>query len=391
MTPVNLQENQKRPFDSLIQLEFAKVVRLVADYTQTSYGYKLALMQVPDDDIHQIRRKLGNIEETLQFVAEEGSLSLAAAKADLSLFYEQLKTEGLKVQAKTLLEVLAVLEVAAACRHRLIKSDLCPSLSQLAQKLSLFPELVADIHRSVGVRAEILDSASFEIADLRESLKKERRKIKQHLEKLLQKESLRGVFQELIFTERNGRYVLPVRADHAGQIKGFVHDVSASGQTLYLEPSSALQGNNKIQTLLREIDREEERVLLRLSARVREVRREMAQNQEILARLDVLHAIAGLSLSMGCVVPTLLETPSLKLHDARHPLLVATQLKNPESSPVVPIEVVLHDDCQVLIVSGPNAGGKTVALKTVGLLVLMTRAGFPIPCAIGSSLYPLLR
>lgn len=388
MTSANFQENRNRSSDSLIQLEFAKVVRLMADYTQTSFGQKLALKQVPENDIHQIRRKLREAEETLRIVAEEGALSLADAKADLSLLYEQLNTEGLKVQAKTLLEVLAALEVAAVCRRRLLKSDVCPSLSEMAQKLTLFPELAADIKRSIGSRAEILDTASFEIADLRDSLRKERRRMKQHLEKLLQKESLRGVFQELIFTERNGRYVLPVRADHSGQIKGFVHDVSASGQTLYLEPSSALEGNNNIQTLIKEIDREEERILLRLSAKVRTVRKEMAGNQEVMARLDVLHAIAALSLSMNCVVPTLLESPSLKLHDARHPLLVAAELKKTESSPVVPIEVVLNADCQALVVSGPNAGGKTVALKTAGLLVLMTRAGLPIPCAVGSSLFP---
>jgi DNA mismatch repair protein MutS2 len=174
-------------------------------------------------------------------------------------------------------------------------------------------------------------------------------------------------------------------------LKGFVQDVSASGQTLYLEPASTLESNNRIQTALHKIAREEERILARLTAGVRKVRKELAENQAVLAHLDLRQAVARLTVEMDGVVPELVEKPCLSLLDARHPLLVAAKLVDRDAPSPVPIDVRLAEECQALIISGPNTGGKTVALKTAGLLVLMVRAGMPIPCAPGSHLFPFSR
>ena len=299
-----------------------------------------------------------------------------------------MQTEGLRLEAEVLRDVLLALEAATVCRQKLLNCDVCPTLQVFARQLTSVPELAAEIRRSIGSRAEILDSASFELADLRDSLKAERNRVKRQLERLLQDEKLQGVFQEALITDRNGRYVVPVRADHSGRLKGFVHDVSASGHTLYVEPAASLESNNRVQTLVHKIEREEERILANLTAGVREVRQPLAHNQAVLARLDLRQAIARLTDDLNGIVPELAMEPSLALRDARHPLLVAAERDKAEAPSVVPVDLRLPQECHTLIISGPNTGGKTVALKTAGLLVLMVRAGLPIPCAPGSRLFP---
>ena len=195
---------------------------------------------------------------------------------------------------------------------------------------------------------------------------------------------MQGVFQENLITDRNGRYVLPVRADHSGRLKGFVHDISASGQTLYIEPAVALESNNRVQTLVHKIAREEERILARLTASVRKIGISCQTTRRFwpgwtCAEADCpadyrpgrrgsrtgKRAVSG---SAGC-------PPSL---------LVAAAMTRLAAPAVVPIDLRLPAECHSLIISGPNTGGKTVALKTAGLLVLMVRAGLPVPCAPGS-------
>jgi DNA mismatch repair protein MutS2 len=373
--------------DSLGQLEFSKVVELVVGKTQTSYGKGLAEKLTPLTERSEMLVALREAEEARTLLQEDGPLPLGSG-SDLLPHLELLQTEGLRFEPLVLRDVQAVLEATAECRQQLLGSEHCDVLKPFAQDLVPVPDLAAEIRRSIGSRAEILDSASFELADLRGSLKGERGKIRRQLEKLLQDESLQGVFQESLVTDRNGRYVVPVRVDHSGRLKGFVQDVSASGQTLYLEPTNTLEGNNRVQRLIHEIAREEELILARLTAGVRKVRRELADNQTILARLDLRQAIARLTVDIDGVVPELAEQPCLELCDARHPLLVSARLLSEEAPKPVPVDLRLNEGCQVLIISGPNTGGKTVALKTAGLLTLMVRAGLPIPCAPGSKLFP---
>lgn len=373
--------------DSLVQLEFAKVVELLVAKTQTPYGRALAAALLPFCDRSLIQEALQEAEEAGCLLREEGPLSLGSG-IDLLPHLERLQVEGLSLEPEVLRDVQAALESALVCRQKLLNSTLCPSLQPFARALSPLPELAGEIRRTIGPRAEILDSASFELADLRDSLKGERNRIKRQLERLLQDERLQGIFQESLITDRNGRYVLPVRADHGGRLKGFIHDVSASGQTLYIEPAATLESNNRIQTLLHKVAREEERILARLTAAVRKVRQPLAANQAILARLDLRQAVARLTIDLDAVVPELAEEPLLALRDVRHPLLIAAKLQKMETPAVVPIDLRLPEECHTLIISGPNTGGKTVALKTAGLLVLMVRAGLPIPCAPGSRLFP---
>ena len=381
------QTIQAESADSLVQLEFAKVVALVVGRTQTPYGRDLAGGLAPSGERQRISAALEEAAEAGRMLEEAGPLSLGSG-IDLRPHLERLRTEGVRLSPEILCEVQAALATALACRRQLLGLDSCPGLQAHGRSLVPLPELEEQIGRCIGERGEILDSASGELAGLRGDLKTERNRIKRLLERLLQEESLQGVFQETLITDRNGRYVLPVRADHSGRLKGFVHDVSASGQTLYLEPAAALDGNNRVQTLIRRIEREEERILAWLTAAVREVRETLADNQAILAHLDLRQAIARLGRDLDACVPVLADGPCLDLRDARHPLLVMAQRAAVDGEPVVPIDVRLPQDREALIISGPNTGGKTVALKTAGLLILMVRAGLPIPCSPGSRLFP---
>ncbi len=368
--------------DSLDLLEFPKVAAHLAGLTRTVPGRVLALALRPLVDRSATETALAEAAEAMQILSTRGPLPVGDGD-DLVPLLDQLQVEGRWLSAEAFAAVRIAVEAAAACKAALADSNGWPLLQTRAAALLPLPQLAAAIRRSIGPRGEILDSASVELAHLRREVQTVRARLKRQLEGLLADERYAGVFQEQLITDRNGRYVLPVRTDHSGRLRGFVHDVSASGQTLYVEPAASLDGNNRLQTLLREVQREEERVLLQLTAMVRAVRSELSGNQAILAILDLRQAIARFAKEVDAVIPQLAERPLLELAAARHPLLV---LRLGES--VVPVDLRLGEDDRALIISGPNTGGKTVGLKTAGLLVLMARAGLPLPCTPGSRLFP---
>ena len=373
--------------ESLRLLEFDKVVQALAGRTQTVYGGAAARGLLPMCDRADIETALAEAGEAVRLLTEGGTLPVGQGE-DLLPALDSLRVEGLRLEPQTLLQVLQAVEASQACRQRLLGAEDAPLLREWGQDLTPLPELAGDIRRSIGTRGEILDSASAQLQDLRHQVQAMRSRVKGQLARLLEDDRLQGVFQEPLITDRNGRYVLPVRADHSGRLKGFVQDVSASGQTLYLEPAAALEGNNQLQRLLRDIRYEEDRVLARLTAGVRTARRALADNQAILARLDLRQAVARLTRDLDGSIPELAREPMLMMAAARHPLLVLNAGKGDQRDPVVPINLRFARQREALIVSGPNTGGKTVMLKTAGLLVLMARAGLPLPCAPASQVYP---
>lgn len=370
------------PADSLALLEFGKVAAHLAGLTGSVPGRTLALALIPLSDQAAIASLLAESAEAMALLAEVGPLPVGGCE-DLLPLLEELRIEGVGIPAEAFLMIRSAAEAAAACRSLLTGSTGHPLLAARATGLVPLPRLVAAVRRTIGPRGEILDSASGELSTLRRDVQTTRSRLKRQLEGLLADERYAGVFQEALVTDRNGRYVLPVRTDHSGRLRGFVHDVSASGQTVYIEPAVTLDGNNRLQTLLREVQREEERVLRQLTEQVRAASVELAANQAILAVLDLRQATARFAAEVDAVIPQLTEQPLLELVAARHPLLVLQH-----GTQVVPVDLRLDAQAQVLVISGPNTGGKTLALKTAGLLVLMARAGLPLPCAPGSRLFP---
>jgi len=376
------EEQRSTSSDSLRLLEFPKIVAHLAGLTRTVPGRNLALALRPLTERPEIDVLLAEAAEAMRLLASKGLLPVGAGE-DLEPLLEPLRIEGIRLPVETFCAVRAALEATNACRDVLADSDSWPLLAARAAQLVPIPQLAATIRRTIGARGEILDSASAELGRLRRESRTVRERLKRQLEGLLSEERYAGVFQEPLITDRNGRYVLPVRTDHSGRLRGFVHDVSSSGQTLYVEPAVTLDGNNRLQTLLREEQREVERIVLELTAMVRRTGSELLGNQAILAVLDLRQAVARFAGAIDAIIPQLVDAPQLELAGARHPLLVLQH-----GAAVVPIDLRLTETDRVLIISGPNTGGKTVALKTAGLLVLMARAGLPLPCTAGSRLYP---
>lgn len=364
--------------ETLRVLEYDKVRTILAGFTSTSPGRERALALRPLAAGEEVTASLAEISEMTGLLASAGAPPVGGMR-DLRETLRSLR-EGAWLPPELLLDVLASAEAAADCRRHFAGEERAPRLAARAVELAALPELRRQIRASIGPRGEILDAASFELGELRHDIQQTRTRIRRSLERLLASDTLAGAFQERIITERGGRYVVPVRSDHRGQVKGFVHDESASGQTLYVEPTAVLEDNNRLQGLLREEQREIERILRRLSALVRREGEALAANQEILAHLDFVAAGGRFSLACDGAAPRLAESPLLELRGARHPLLLVNPDGTPRGIDAVPVDILIGEGNDTLVISGPNTGGKTVALKTAGLLALMVRSGLHVPC-----------
>jgi DNA mismatch repair protein MutS2 len=367
-------------------LEYDKIVRLLAGNTVTEPGHEQALALQPLSDPRQVEESLAEVAEMSALFVSQGRPPLGGCR-DLRPALRRLHADGSWLPAEDLLAVLSSLEAAAACRSYFAAQQSAPLLGEQAAGLAGCNSLQRELRASIGSHGEILDSASFELGDLRQSARHLRGRIRRKLEDMLHAEAFSGVFQDTIVTERNGRYVVPVRADHRGRIKGLIHDESSSGQTLFMEPNAVLESNNELQALRRAEQREEERILRRLSGMVREQRVVLQHNQTLLSRFDVRAAAARFGQACGAVAPHLVDSPLIDLRAARHPLLMFEADGSVERDRAVAVDLKLGQDRQILVISGPNTGGKSVALKTIGLLVLMVRSGLPIPCHPDSRIF----
>ncbi|HKJ04652.1 MAG TPA: endonuclease MutS2, partial [Geopsychrobacteraceae bacterium] len=367
-------------------LEFPQLRQQLAGRTVSRPGYQLAEQLMPLSDREQIDTALTEVDEAVLLLETQSAPPLGDNR-DLLPILDQVQAEGSFLNGEQLLEIAASISVARNCHDWFAQKNGVERLSNLAASLEKLPALDRRLRDSIGNRGELLDSASFELVDLRRELRKSRSRVKQQLEQMLSNERLAACFQERLVTVRNGRYVVPLKADHRGQIKGFVQDESSSGQTLYLEPTTALEGNNQILKLLREEQREERRILLQLAALVRQDSPALTANQKRLSLLDLRLAAGRFSRSyLGCR-PQLVADPQVELLQARHPLLMSDGEGRFDPERAVPIDILIGKGCQALVISGPNTGGKSVALKTLGLHLLMVRSGLHIPCRPESKLH----
>jgi len=364
------------PEETLRRLEFDLVVQWLAGLTQSPPGRERALVLRPLADRPAVELALAEAQEMID-LQNAGSAPAFGGLIDLLPLLTPTLLAGGRLDPLDLLAVGSALATAADCRRFFAAHSGSVHLQRYVAQIDPCKALAAQLRKSLGLRGEILDSASPLLGRLRDELRDQRQTLRRRLETLMADANLAGVFQDQLVTERGGRYVLPVKADFRGKVKGFVHDASASGQTLFVEPAVALDGNNHLHTLQRQIDQEEERILLALSSQVATAADVLRCNQQQLAHLDLRGAVARLARICDAVRPQLVDAPLLDLRQARHPLLLADAKV---AARVVPIDLRLGASASVLVVSGPNTGGKTVALKTAGLLLLMLQSGLPIPC-----------
>ncbi len=370
---------------ALQRLEYPRLRTLLAGQTQSEPGYLQAEQLMPLSDQAEIETALTEVDEAVQWLIDEQAPSLGGCW-DLSALLGAVRAEGSLIAAEDLLKIAQSLRVMEGCRLWFKMQSQKSSLARLALGMTSLVELQRRLQDAIGSRGELLDSASFELGDLRYQMRLTRSRIKQQLDQLLTGDQHSSWFQERLITIRNNRYVVPLKSDCRGQLKGFVQDESASGQTLYLEPSQVLEGNNRLQQLSREEQREERRILLELAGLVRKNSTILKSNQGLLARVDLRFAAGRLSRSYQGCRPELVDASIVELKQARHPLLMEVDGRF-DLSVAVEIDVLLGEDCQALVISGPNTGGKSVALKTLGLFLLMVRSGLHVPCHPDSRLH----
>ena len=366
--------NQK----SLKTLEYQKIINQLTEYAASEPGKRLCRELLPSTDYQEILQAQTETSDAVGRIRMKGSLSLRGVR-DIRDSLKRLEI-GSALSITELLSVSSLLTVAARAKAygRREESDMVPddSLDELFRSLEPLTPTNNEIKRCILSEEEISDDASPGLKKVRRSMKGINDRIHSQLNSILN--ANRTYLQDAVITMRDGRYCLPVKAEYKNQVNGMVHDQSATGSTLFIEPMAIIQMNNELRTLEIQEQKEIEAVLAQLSSGLIPYIAELETDQELLVKLDFIFAKAALSRHYNCSEPKFNPEGRISIKDGRHPLL------DPQSC--VPITLWLGDRFDQLIVTGPNTGGKTVSLKTVGLFTLMGQAGLHIPAFDGSEL-----
>jgi DNA mismatch repair protein MutS2 len=389
-------------------LEFPQVLGRLAQHVSFSAGEELALSLEPSPVFAEVEHRLQETREACRLLDVHGGLSLGGAH-DVRLL-AQGASRGAVLQPVDLLDILSTLRVGQRVQRALRRMQgQVPLLADLAARIEPCEGLAEEIGRCINDQGEVVDHASEKLARLRREMRTAHERLLDKLNRIITNPRNAGTLQESLITQRGGRYVIPIKADFKGRIPGIVHDTSASGATLFIEPLSALEMGNQWRELQIEEQKEVARILAELSALVADLADELSWTVAALAELDLALAKARYAQTLDATEPVLARFADqgskstgprgpgqtgqpqvrhpgcrLDLRQARHPLL--------DPQKVVPIDVYLGGDTDaddvpfILVITGPNTGGKTVSLKTVGLMAAMAQSGLHLPVAEGSTL-----
>ncbi|MDJ0902794.1 MAG: endonuclease MutS2 [Xenococcus sp. MO_188.B8] len=366
--------------ETLNLLEWHRLCEHLATFAETKIGAvaarNLQLPQTKEVSLQLLAQttEIYNLEQEL-----DSGWTFRGVK-DIGVALERTKIGGI-LSAQELLDIATTLAGMRYLR-RIIdsKAEELPVLNELIATVRTYPEIEQQIHHCIDDRGEITDRANPRIAGIRTKVKSLRRQIRQSLQRIIQ--SNLGSVQEAVITQRSDRFVIPVKAPQKDTIPGIVHDVSSTGSTLYIEPSSVVNAGNSLRQAEKQQKREEEIVLRELTEKIAEVQQDLEELLAIATVLDLATARARYSLWLEANPPRFIEpSETVTLRRLHHPLLVWQQ-KHEEGNPVVPIDVKIEPPTRVVAITGPNTGGKTVTLKTIGLAALMAKAGIFVPAKI---------
>ena len=366
--------NQK----ALSSLEYPKIIERLTEKASSPMGKELCRKLQPSTDINKIRLMQTQTKDALTRLFQKGSVSFGSVK-DIRGSLNRLEI-GSSLGIMEILSVCALLENTSRVKaySRGARSDLpSDSLDSMFEQLAPLTPLSSEIRRCILSEDEISDDASPALLQVRRNMKVTNDRIHTQLSGLVNGNA-RTYLQDSVITMRNGRYCIPVKAEYKGQVPGMIHDQSSTGSTLFIEPMAVVKLNNDMRELELQEQKEIEIILAGLSEQIAEEREAIALNLELMVQLDFIFARAGLAMDMNGSEPVFNEEGRVLLKKARHPLIPKKK--------VVPIDIRLGDDFDLLIITGPNTGGKTVSLKTVGLLTLMGQAGLHIPALDRSEL-----
>lgn len=363
---------------SMALLELPAVLRMLRGEAVSDPAKEKASALCPAYDINEVEYRLSETTAAKKLMVTRGSPSFYGVR-DVSASLKRAAMGGM-LNTRELLEIAGVLKAARAVRSYIADDDRGDKscIDHLFYSLNTNKYFEEKITTSITGEDEIADGASAELASIRRHMRIAEDKVRSSLQKIVSSPSYAKALQEAIITMRNGRYVVPVKADHKSSVPGLVHDISASGATLFVEPMSVVQANNEIRELQAKEKKEIERILSALSAEAASFEDEIICDFKVLVELDLIFAKAKLSYRQNGGEPELSREGRLVIRRGRHPLLP------PKTA--VPIDVRLGGEFDTLVITGPNTGGKTVTLKTIGIFCLMTLCGLHIPADDGSSI-----
>ena len=364
-------------FDKSIHtLELPAVLRMLADQASSGEARERALKTVPQTNLEDVARLQDETDAARAMIGLRGSPAFSGIKPVAESLYRA--DRGGALNTRELLDIAGVLRCARRVRdYHNDASGERTAIDHLFRSLRGNHHLEERITTAILDEDEIADNASSELADIRRHKRNAAAKGRSILQKIVSSQSYSKVLQEAIITQRDGRFVVPVKAEFRSSMPGLVHDISSSGATIFVEPMGVVQANNELKELEAKEKKEIERILRELSAMAAGSCSDILSDYNLLVMLDLIFARGQLSYKMDGSRPEIRRNGSVMLRRARHPLL--------DSGRAVPIDIALGQDFDTLVITGPNTGGKTVSLKTLGLLTLMAQCGLHIPAASGSA------
>ncbi len=357
-------------------LEFVKIREMLADKCSTQGAKELALSLIPSSDIVEVRRKQEKTEDAKRLSGQKGSPSFGNVK-DIRSACER-ADKGAVLSQRELLDCAEVLRTSRGLLEY-IKGDkkFETSLDEIFERL--IPDKKLEMRISTAIISEemVADNASPELMEIRSKIRKVSNKVNELMLKFTQGGSFSKYLQENIVTTRGGRFVIPVKSEYRNEVKGLVHDTSSSGATLFIEPMSVVEANNELRALQSREQYEIERILAELSALVAESSGLIVSNYLNITELALIFGMAELSYKMKAVKPEICDKREIVFERSRHPLIAEGK--------AVPVTISIGGDYSMLVITGPNTGGKTVSLKTIGLFAIMAQTGLQLPCDLAKT------
>ena len=355
---------------SLRTLEYFTVLDQLAAQTVSARGREMALALRPVTDREDAALYLGQTTDAKDMMVKNGSPTLGGIR-DVTAALRRCEVGGV-LNMRELLDVASLLQAARLMLAYFAEQEEKTTLTPIYRRISGNRSLEEAITTSILSEEEMADGASPELASIRREMRRIGGRVRETLGRMISGERAKYL-QEAIITQRNGRFVVPVKAEHRGDVPGLVHDTSGSGATVFIEPAQVVEINNQLKVLEGREQQEIERILAELSAEVAQYAASLREDYEALCTFDFIFARAKLSFQLNACEPKLAEGYAVDLHRARHPLL--------DQKKAVPIDIAIGRDYDTLVITGPNTGGKTVSLKTLGLLCLMAQSGLHIPAS----------
>lgn len=358
-------------------LELDKILEMLSGHASNEETKRMALALRPQSDLAAVRRENLKTSNALELSIQYGTPPFTSFK-DISVSAQRAKT-GAVISLRDLMDIAVMLrQISGLAKWYHSCENVETELDYLFSRLAPNDWLLEKLDRSIISETELSDAASPELAAIRRKINRAEMQLRETLDKMVKNKTTQQYLRESNVTIRDGRFVLPVKTEHRGQVSGLVHDTSATGQTVFIEPMAVVEANNDIRILQGKEQEEIERIIRELCADCGDYADILCENYRVCTELNLYFAKSNLAAKLKCTMPQITDDGKVHLKKARHPLL--------DQKTAVPIDLSLGEDYQALIITGPNTGGKTVALKTAGLLSAMTMCGLLIPVSDGSSI-----